>query len=210
MEKKRDDSAVTLIKILKVCLGLFISGLGTAILYKVNVGSSPAGTMTEGVSRYFDFSYTVSSIIINLIFLVILFFTDRKIISVGTILATLLLGVFIDLGSNLITPLYIENYHGVLKAITMLVGCVLSAVGTGYYVGVRIGTGSIDGLSIMLNKKTKIQFKYCRWFVDGILIIVGILFGASWGIGTLISVIITGPIMQKIRNTMQKDMVFDD
>jgi len=208
--KKKDDSAVTLLKILKVCLGLFISGLGTAILYKVNMGSSPAGTITEGVSRYFNFSYSISSIIINIIFLVILFLTDKKIISVGTILATLLLGVFIDLGSNLISPLYIENYQGAIKAITMLVGCVLSAIGTGYYVGVRIGTGAIDGMSIMLNKKTNIQFKYCRWFIDGILIVIGVLLGASWGVGTLVSVIITGPIMQKIRNTMQKDMVFDD
>lgn len=91
----------------------------------------------------------------------------------------------------------------------MLVGCTLTAVGLGYYVGQFFGTGATDGMSVIINERTNIEFKYCRWGMDFIIMIIGLLMGAAWGIGTVASIILTGPIMQfvidwvKGRNTLK-------
>ena len=75
-------------KTLKVLLGLFIAGLGTAFLYELGWGSNPSATMIEGTSIFFNLSYGLAGIAINIVFLILLFILDRKLIGVGTVLTT--------------------------------------------------------------------------------------------------------------------------
>lgn len=93
-----------LVKTLKICIGLFITGIGTAMMYMVNWGSAPAATIGDGVHVAFHLSYGVAGILVNIFFLVVLVFLDRKLISIGTILATFFMGIFIDVGVFLIQP----------------------------------------------------------------------------------------------------------
>lgn len=191
-----DDTKIKLIKSIKILIGLFISGLGTAFLYEVGWGSAPTSTIVEGVSSYFNISFGLSSFSVNVLFLILLFIFDRSLIGIGTVLAVLFLGFFIDLGAFILLPLKIAEMNTILKLIMLLIGCVLTPIGLGYYLGQFYGTGAIDSMALIIHNKTAIGFKYCRWGTDFILMAIGILLGAAWGIGTLASFILTGPIMQ--------------
>lgn len=193
-----------LLNTLKICIGLFITGIGTAMMYLVNWGSAPAATIGDGVHVAFHLSYGVAGILVNVFFLVILVFLDRKLISIGTILATFFMGIFIDVGVFLIQPFYVDTIPVALKAVILFLGGVITAVGLGYYVGVNFGIGAIDGMSVALNKKFGIPFTVCRWGVDIVLTVAGILMGGAWGAGTVVSIIITGPIMQVVIKHTQK------
>lgn len=193
MDDKKKD---ILIKSLKVIIGLFIAGLGTAFMYVADFGSAPAATIGDGFHVFTGLSYGTAGIVVNVFFLIILFFLDRKLISFGTILATFFLGFFIDVGLFIINPIVPETMSILIQVLFLIIGTVVTAVGLGYYVGVDFGVGAIDGMSVALNKKTNISFTVCRWGVDIIITIVGIAMGAVWGIGTIVSVVVTGPIMQ--------------
>jgi hypothetical protein len=207
MNLKRADMKVLLSSTLKICIGLFFTGIGTAMMYLVNWGSAPAATIGDGVHAAFHLSYGVAGIAVNIFFLVVLFFLDRKLISIGTILATFFMGIFIDLGLFIIQPFYVDSIAVPMKGIVLLLGGIITAIGLGYYVGVNFGIGAIDGMSVALNKKFGIPFTVCRWGVDIIITIVGVGLGGAWGIGTVVSVIITGPIMQVVINHMHKNVV---
>jgi len=198
------DLKTALVKTLHVCIGLLVTGIGTAFMYDLGWGSAPAATISDGVHMAFGLSYGVAGIACNLFFLAILVITDRKLISVGTILATFFLGFFIDVGVFLISPLQIIDMNAPMRILMLLVGCILTAIGLGYYVGINFGMGAIDGLSVMLNKKTKLSFKTCRWIVDIFLMIFGVAMGAAWGIGTIVSIVLTGPIMQVVISLVEK------
>ena len=71
------------------------------------------------------------------------------------------------------------------------------------YVGQFYGTGAIDGMSVIINEKTNIQFRYCRWAMDVVLMVLGVAMGAAWGVGTVVSIVVTGPIMQVIIHRVQ-------
>lgn len=189
---------------LKICIGLFITGIGTAMMYLVNWGSAPAATIGDGVHAAFHLSYGIAGILVNVFFLIVLVFLDRKLISIGTILATFFMGIFIDVGVFLIQPFYADTISAASKAVILFLGGVITAVGLGYYVGVNFGIGAIDGMSVALNKKFGIPFTVCRWGVDIVLTVAGILMGAAWGAGTVVSVVITGPIMQVVIKHTQK------
>jgi len=198
------DLKTALVKTLHVCIGLLVTGIGTAFMYDLGWGSAPAATISDGVHMAFGLSYGVAGIACNFFFLAILVITDRKLISVGTILATFFLGFFIDVGVFLISPLQIIDMNAPMRILMLLIGCILTAIGLGYYVGINFGMGAIDGLSVMLNKKTKLSFKTCRWIVDIFLMIFGVAMGAAWGIGTIVSIVLTGPIMQVVISLVEK------
>lgn len=46
-----------ILKTLKIVAGLLIAGIGTAFLYDLGWGSSPAATITEGIAIFFNMSY---------------------------------------------------------------------------------------------------------------------------------------------------------
>ena len=204
MEKTKIDAKTIIINTLKVCLGLLIAGIGTAFMFNAGQGSAPAATITEGVAVFSKLNYGLSGIIVNVLFLILLIFLDRSLINVGTVLATFCLGYFIDLGVFLLSPLNIAGMSFMLKTIMMVIGCIITAIGLGYYIGVDFGSGAMDGMSIVLNKKLKIPFTYCRWGMDALLMIIGVVLGASWGLGTVASIVLTGPIMSYIINKMKK------
>lgn len=193
-----------LIKTLQVCLGLFITGIGTSMMYLVHWGSSPAATINDGVHAALHLSYGAAGISVNLFFLVVLFFLDRKLISIGTILATFFMGIFVEVGLFFIRPVFPDSLPVVFKFLILLSGGVITAVGLGYYVGVNFGTGAIDGMSVALNRKFGIPFTVCRWCMDILITVIGVALGAAWGVGTIISVTITGPVMQAVMKYSQK------
>lgn len=204
INRKLPGMAPLLLNTLKICIGLFITGIGTAMMYLVDWGSAPAATIGDGVHVALHLSYGTAGILVNIIFLIILVFWDRKLISIGTVLATFFLGIFIDTGVFLIQPFYVDTMPVPLKAVMLFMGAVITAIGLGYYVGVNFGIGAIDAMSVPLNKKTGISFTVCRWSVDIMLTIIGILLGSAWGAGTVVSVIITGPIMQAVIKRTRK------
>ena len=49
MVSERFKNRNVIMDTLKVCLGLLISGIGTAFMYEAGMGSAPASTITEGI-----------------------------------------------------------------------------------------------------------------------------------------------------------------
>lgn len=193
-------------KTIKVLIGLLITGIGTAFLFLLGWGSNPAATMIEGTSVFFSLSYGIAGIAINIAFLILLFILDKKMIGVGTVLTTFFFGYFIDFGVWILGPLNIPEMGMVFKIVMLLIGCVLTAIGLGYYVGQFFGAGAMDAMSVILHEKCNIKFSYCRWGIDILMMVVGVLMGASWGMGTIGSIILTAPIMEfVIRKINEKE-----
>lgn len=187
----------------KIMLGLFIIGIGAAMMLKAGMGSTPQATIIEGTTRFFNLDYTMGGLIANIIFFVILFFLDRDLISVGTVLP-LFMGFLIEVGTYIIEPLQIDSMTLVYKFIFLVLGSIIAGIGTGYYVGLDDGVGAIDAIGIVLYRKSKLSLQMSRWITDIVIFIIGVLLGGTWGVGTIVSIIIVAPIMQRTINFMEK------
>ncbi len=187
----------------KIMFGLFIIGIGSAMMLKAGMGSTPQATIIEGTTKFFNLDYTMGGLIANIIFFVILIFLDRDLISVGTVLP-LFMGFLIEVGTYIIQPLYIENMDIVYKFIFLVLGSIITGIGTGYYVGLDEGVGAIDAIGIVLYRKTKLSLQSSRWITDILIFIIGVLLGGTWGIGTLVSIVLVGPVMQRTIKFMKK------
>lgn len=183
------------INTMKIIAGLLIANFGTALLLQVGWGSQPVPTFFEGMTKAFHISFSLAALLANAFFLMIVLMFNRKLIGIGTVITTFFSGVFLDWNINLVSPWGISTLGLLPKGLILLLGIVISAVGVGYYIAQNLGAGTLDGFSLVVYQRFHLSFVKVRWAVDVLFMIVGILMGASWGVGTVLSVILAGPII---------------
>ena len=69
-------------------------------------------------------------------------------------------------------------------------------VGTGLYASASLGRGSYEAVTFALAEKNNWQVKIVRMALDILVVIIGVLLGGKFGLCTIITVIISGPIIQ--------------
>ncbi len=185
-----------IIDIIIISFGLLISSFGTALFYQAGLGSGAMATFSDGLHKLMNISYGAANMTANIAFLILLFVCDRKMINVGTVLCVFLIGIFVDMGTLLLTPFSIASMPVWFRFLCMLLSCVMMGGGLGLYVAVDRGFGALEGLVKYVCKKGKISFDKVKIIQDFLLIGIGIMLHAEWGIGTVISAILIGPIMR--------------
>ena len=78
----------------------------------------------------------------------------------------------------------------------MLLGIVIFAIGTGIYAAASLGRGSYEALTFSLAEKNGWQIKVVRMVLDLLMVIIGVLLGGEFGICTIVTIIIQGPVIQ--------------
>lgn len=81
-------------------------------------------------------------------------------------------------------------------AFVVALGMILFAVGTGLYASASLGRGSYEAVTFALAEKNHWQIKFVRMALDILVVVTGVLFGGKFGVCTLITVIISSPIIQ--------------
>ena len=66
------------------------------------------------------------------------------------------------------------------------------------------GYGALEGIVKVICEKTSIPLKNAKILQDAVLVIGGILLHATWGVGTIIGIVLTGPFMQMSNKLFSK------
>lgn len=112
-------------------------------------------------------------------------------IGVGTIANVVVIGLVLDA-----TLWFIEEPdEWWLGALMTLTGPLVVALGSGFYLGVRMGSGPRDGMMTALDKRGVTLWK-ARFGIEATVMIVGVILGGTIGWGTVWFMFIIGPSVQ--------------
>lgn len=193
-----------------ISIGLFVSSFGTALFYEANMGSGAMATFCDGIHKVMNITYGQANILMNVILLLVLFFCDRRYINIGTLLCVFAIGIFVDASTWILTFFPFGGSAWGLRFAGAIAGTVLMGAGLGLYVAVDRGFGALEGLVKYVAAKRNWEFGRVKIAQDVILIALGIALQAAWGIGTVISAFLVGPIMQWsikwFRRLLRKDI----
>ncbi len=169
------------ITIFYLVLGLFLFGLGEALLITANIGVSPWFVLHQGLSIKTGYTIGVTTFIVSI---VVLFFwlPLKQKPGIGTILNAILISVVIDF-SLLILP-YPKQF--LFQFIQVLISLIIIGIGSGFYLAANLGPGPRDGLMTGINKQTNLSFTLIRTLLEVSVVIIGFYFGGIVGIGTII------------------------
>ena len=177
-------------KIIIIVIGSIIAAYGITLALYAGFGGATLAVLWQGISRTFHISIGMASLIVAMI--VFSFFYDRSQIHIGTIIYQLVYSLCVDLFANA----HVYSTHLWVNALIMLLGVMLFAVGTGVYAAASLGRGSYEALTFSLAEKNGWQVKAVRMILDIVMVLTGVLLGGKFGICTIVTIIISGPIIQ--------------
>lgn len=180
-------------RLIQLVIGLILFSVGIVFTINANLGLAPWDAFHIGLSTLTGLSFGQISIIVGLILLVITYQLNES-IGLGTITNIVLIGIFIDIIFHF---QWIPLSENILSGVSMiLLGMILIAIGSFFYIGSCFGTGPRDGLMVALTRVTRKPVGIIRASIELTVLILGALLGAKIGIGTLLIAFGIGPIVQ--------------
>ena len=182
-----------------VCIsGLALYGLGNAFgVLAGSAGTNAWNTLNIGLSEIFGFSFGVANLIISVIVIAVDLAGKGK-IGFGTILNILIIPIFSDLWIKVFGLLPSPGNMAVAVLCTLFGQFVLSFA-TILYMSPALGCGPRDTLMVILGKKLpKIPIGVVKFAIEVIVLVIGVLLGAPFGIGTVLVMALQASIFQLV------------
>ena len=169
-------------------LGILLLGPGIALTVDARLGVSPFDVLHEGLARRTGLSFGTVVIALGGVIL-LLWIPLHQRFGIGTVLNTLLVGLFIDVALWLLP----EPELLVWRWAMLLGGIIVTGLGMGLYIGAGLGPGPRDGLMTGIA-----VHGFPLWAVRTALELVALLagwaLGGTAGVGTVLFALGIGPI----------------
>lgn len=190
----------TVKKLLTVVIGTIIAAYGIDLAIHAGFGGATLAVLWEGFSKTFHITIGQASFIIALAMIIFSFFYDRKQISWGTIIYQVVYSSFIDI----FEPVLIYSDSDILNFLLMLLGLCLLALGAAIYSYADFGRGSYEAMTFSFVSRKGWQIKYVRITLDILCVIFGALLGGKFGLCTVATIVLSGPLLQFFLTRLQK------
>ena len=181
------------IRTLRMMTGLFVFAVGIVMTIHANIGLAPWDVFHQGLANVLGITMGQASILVGLTVVAIDFFAGER-IGWGTLGNMVLIGLFIDfLMLNGLVP---QMQHFVTGVLQMIAGLFVIGLASVLYIGAGMGCGPRDGLMVALLKRTGRSVGTIRGLLEGAALAGGWLLGGTVGLGTVITAVLTGPVVQ--------------
>ncbi len=178
-------------RFLKLNLGLFVYGIGIAMMVHASIGLAPWDVLAQGISKQTGLSFGQSTIAVSV--MVLLAWIPLKVKpGIGSILNAVLLGIFADFWLPLMPKL--DGY--ISQLVWFVLGLIVISFATGLYISCGMGKGPRDGLNTGIAQRFKLPFWQARSIVEVVVVGAGFLLGGQVREGTLIFAFAIGYLNQ--------------
>lgn len=184
-----DPAPVLARRLVQLLVGLFLYGIGIALIVRGELGVAPWDVLNQGLVKQTGWSFGLLVIVTSAVVL-LLWIPIRQKPGFGTIMNALLVGPFADVGLWLIPP----GLDLWVRALLLPAGIVVLAIATGLYIGAHFGPGPRDGLMTGLHRVTGWRIWIVRTGIELVVLAAGWLLGGNVGIGTLAFALFIGPL----------------
>ena len=168
-----------------------VLGIGVGLLLRAALGSDGYSTLINGISLATDIDFAVVNLAVSLVLVGMAWLRGVR-PGIGTVVQPVLVGVTVSVVLRLVDePTGIGPRVGLLAAALSLV-----ALGVAGYLGSRTGAGPTEAAAIAFDPPVPFRWSYS--VVQGVGALVGWLLGADIGAGTILVVILLGPVVDRL------------
>ncbi|MDO4499744.1 MAG: hypothetical protein Q4B60_00550 [Erysipelotrichaceae bacterium] len=176
--------------LLTILAGICI-GTGVGIILYANIGGDTITVFQDGMHSTMSISYGQASRLYNLVLILIAIIFARKYFGVGTIVSAFITGYLIDFSYELLMKTNLNTSFAIAFVIFM-VGQVIYTTGLSILISCKLGMNALDSIIYKILEFIKADYKIVRLLADILLTLLGYLMGGVVGVGTVISIVCTG------------------
>ena len=198
LQSQKNDKLLK--RILIIIVGSIIAAYGITLALYAGFGGATLAVLWQGISKTFHISIGMASFVVAIVMILFAVIYDRKQIHIGTVLYQIVYSLCVDLFANL----HIYSRYMWINFFIMLAGVILFAAGTGLYASTSLGRGSYEAATFALAEKNNWQVKIVRMILDVVMVVTGVLLGGSFGVCTIVTIIVSGPVIQFVNSGAKK------
>jgi uncharacterized protein len=178
-------------RFVQLIVGLWLFGIGEALLVASDLGNSPWTVLAQGVARQTPLGVGSATIVVSALVL-LAWIPLRQAPGLGTIANAILIGIAIDVTLAALP----EHLALGVRWAFVPAGIGLVALASGLYLTSRLGPGPRDGLMTGLHRRTGRSLRLVRVGIELTAVAIGFALGGVVGAGTLAFALLIGPGVQ--------------
>lgn len=196
-------------RILMTVLGVSVCGFSVGFFSYSDFGMDPFQVLAHGLWNLTPISFGLFYIILNAIMLVVIFFTNKRKIGLGTVINLFLIG-YISEFSEFLLRKFQQEPTMLVRIVALTIAVIVMCFASAIYFTADLGVSTYDAIALTIDERTsdKIQFRFIRIATDLICVIVGVIFGAKAGVGTIITAFFMGPLIAFFNRTVAIPMLY--
>lgn len=176
-------------------IGLVLIAAGYSLIINATLGNDTVSILAQGLAVSFGISIGQGSQLLNGVFLVVVLIFNRKLVGIGTFLTAILLGFGLDMFLGILPKVDILW----LNILTLILGILIGGSGITFTIISEVGASPVDCMMLLISEKFNIKISRARIGLDLAMTGFGFFLGGSLGIGTLVSSILIGPVIEQTR-----------
>ena len=195
-----------LISLILAVVGVMLVGTGVAFNAAAALGNDPVGIVYDGIrnaARLSPEQLGIASNIVNVALIIIVFFTGRHYVNIGTFIYVIPYGLAVDFGGRLYHMLF-QTHALPLQILGATLGCLLLYTGVAMFITADIGLDPFTGIVMVIKDRLKKEFKCVKVGFDIGCIILGFSLGGKIGAITVITALMAGPLIQFLSDILKK------
>jgi len=183
-------------RILVCVISLAMYGFGNFLGVKAgSAGTNAWSTLALGIADLFGTSYGTGTLMISVVIIIIDIIGKGK-IGIGSVLNALLVPFFAEVFLTL-TQTIPNATNPVLGALLSLAGQAAISFATIFYMLPALGAGPRDTLMLIVgNKLPRFPIGIVKFVVEAMVLVVGVLLGAPFGLGTVLVIVLQASMFQ--------------
>lgn len=181
-----------------VGLSLVSLGININIVSGFGVGGWDAAQI--GFTKNFGFTMGFWVNVLALLYLIISAFIEKKRIKIECFLTSIVLGIGIDLWRLLLTNIQIDHSHFLLQLLIFLLGTTIISIGAGLYFVSEFPLNPLDHLLMVITRHYHCSIAVSKYILEAIGVLLAFILSGPIGYGTILMLIIFGPMIQYFTN----------
>jgi len=207
MENTIDKKRKLIYRIILAIIGISILAIGVSFMRYAVFGVDPVSCLNIGIAKQLGITFGTWQLIFCFILLVGVFIFDKSKIGFGTVYIMIAAGytsdLFLWLFQNINLP---EEFSVEIRITAFVLGLIFYYFGAAIYIETNMGLAPYDAVGIIISEKIKRPnwFRWIRIGTDALCVIGGIITQSDAGIGTLVCVLLGGPLIALFRKIIMK------
>lgn len=194
-------------RILMAFVGVLVTGCSVGLFQISAFGTDPFTSFVTGLCNVFSIKFgTFYTIICACIFFVV-FLLDKHYIGIATFFNLFGNGYAADMTTSIISKM-LPNLTVTHRVFLLIVGIILMCLAASLYFTADLGVSVYDAISIIMSDKKIGSFRMCRISTDLFCVIIGFFLKASIGVGTIITALFMGPLIQVFKTYIAEPLLY--
>ncbi|MCI8542630.1 MAG: hypothetical protein HFH95_04855 [Lachnospiraceae bacterium] len=194
-------------RFIMMILGVTVQGFGLSLLIRLNLGTDPCTSLTQGVVNHVPISFGTAQLLCQLILFGFVIRYDLSKIGFGTIGNMVCMGYIADFFGWVWDSVLPEDFFaGLPMRLGFLIPVLIVFIaGAATYMAAGLGTSPYDGVPfIIADHVHKLSFRMVRMIWDICVMAIGAVLGGDVGPVTIVAAFFIGPVIAWVGKRLER------